>query len=126
MSLNIPIFNGFSAKNSVKKAKINLERTRNNFERQKLDLESQINQAYNDARGSFKFYEASIKTVKSRKIAFNNTQNRFQAGVMNSFDFVQAKQRYEQSLSDQIRAKFDYVFKLKVVEFYFGIPLTIK
>ena len=126
LSLNIPIFNGFAAKNSVKKAKINLERTKNNFERQKLDLESQINQAYNDARGSFKFYEASIKTVKSRKIAFNNTQNRFQAGVMNSFDFVQAKQRYEQSLSDQIRAKFDYVFKLKVVEFYFGIPLTIK
>ena len=126
LSLSIPIFNGFSSRNSVKRAKINLERSKNSLDQQKLDLESTINQAYNDTRGAYKFYEASQKTVKSRKIAFDNTQNRFQAAVMNSFDYVQAKQRYEQSLSDLIRAKFDYIFKLKVVEFYFGIPLEIK
>ncbi len=126
LSLNIPIFNGFTSRNSVKRAKINLERSKNSFERQKLDLESQINQAYNDLRGAYKFYEASQKTVKSRDIAFKNTQDRFQAGVMNSFDYVQAKQRYEQSLSDQIRSKYDYIFKLKVVEFYFGIPISIE
>ena len=126
LSLNIPIFNGFSSRNSVKRAKINLERSKNSLDQQKLDLESTINQAYNDTRGAYKFYEASQKTVKSRKIAFDNTQNRFRAGAMNSFDYVQAKQRYEQSLSDLIRAKFDYIFKLKVVEFYFGIPLEIK
>ena len=125
LSLSIPIFNGFASKNSVKRAKINLERTKNSFERQKLELESQINQAYNDSRGAYKFYEASQKTVKSREIAFKNTQDRYESGVVNSFDYVQAKQRYEQSLSDQIRAKFDYIFKLKVVEFYFGIPLSI-
>ena len=44
---------------------------------------------------------------------------------MNSFDYVQAKQRYEAAVSEAIRAKFDYVFKLKVVEFYFGLPLEI-
>ncbi|MFQ3351552.1 MAG: outer membrane protein [Candidatus Marivariicella framensis] len=126
LSLNIPIFNGFVSKNSVKRAKINLERTKNSFERQKFDLESQINQAFNDSRGAYKFYEAAQKTVKSREIAFRNTQESFQEGVINSFDYVQAKQRYEQSLSDQIRAKFDYIFKLKVVEFYFGIPLSIE
>jgi len=126
LSLNIPIFNGFVSKNSVKRAKINLERTKNSFERQKLDLESQINQAFNDSRGAYKFYEASQKTVKSREIAFKNTQESFREGVINSFDYVQAKQRYEQSLSDQIRAKFDYIFKLKVVEFYFGIPLSVQ
>jgi len=126
LSLNIPIFNGFASKNSVRRAKINLERTKNNFDRQKLDLESQINQSYNDARGAFKFYVAVQKTVISRKDAFDDAESRYTAGIMNSFDYIQAKQRYEQSLSDQIRAKFDYIFKLKVVEFYFGIPLTIK
>jgi len=126
LSLNIPIFNGFASKNSLRRAKINLERTKNTFERQKLDLESQINQSYNDARGAFKFYVAVQKTVISRKDAFDDAENRYIAGVMNSFDYIQAKQRYEQSLSDQIRAKFDYIFKLKVVEFYFGIPLSIE
>ncbi|MDG2371922.1 MAG: TolC family protein [Flavobacteriaceae bacterium] len=126
LSLSVPIFNGFNTKNSIRRAKINLERTKNNFDRQKLDLESQINQSYNDARGAFKFYVAVQKTVISRKDAFDDAESRYTAGIMNSFDYIQAKQRYEQSLSDQIRAKFDYIFKLKIVEFYFGIPLSIE
>ena len=124
LSLNIPIFNGFSARNSVKKAKINLERNKNAFEEQKLNLESTINQAFNDTRGAYKFYEAVQKTLFSRKDAFNVAQNRYEAGAMNAFDYVQAQQRYEQSISDRVRAKFDYIFKLKVLEFYFGIPIT--
>jgi len=61
LSLNIPIFNGLSVKNNIKRRKLNLKRTENLFEQTKLDLENTINQAYNNAEGAYKFYEASKK-----------------------------------------------------------------
>jgi len=123
LSLNIPIFNGLSAKNNIKRRKLNLKRLENQLEQTKLDLENTINQAYNNARGAYKFYDASEKTLIARKQAFDIAKQRFDAGVLNSFDFVQARQRYQIASSDIIRAKFDYIFKLKVLEFYFGLPL---
>ncbi len=125
IQLSIPILNGFSAKNNLKRSKVNLMRIENQFEQQKLSLESTVNQAYNDAKGAFNFYEAAKKTVVARDDAYQNATKRFDAGVMNSFEFTQIKQRYEASVSDELRAKFDYVFKLKVLEFYFGLKLEI-
>jgi outer membrane protein len=123
LSLNIPIFNGLAVKNNIKRRKLNLERIENQLEQTKLDLESTINQAYNNAKGAYKFYDASEKTLIARKQAFDIAKQRFDAGVLNSFDFVQVRQRYQIASSDIIRAKFDYIFKLKVLEFYFGLPL---
>lgn len=124
IALNIPIFNGFLAKNNVKKSKLNLERTKNTMTQQQLDLETNINQAYNDAKGASIFYEAAQKTTASRKVAYNDAQKRFEAGVLNPFNFSQIKQRYEAAVSDEVRAKYDYIFKLKVLEFFFGAPLS--
>ena len=123
LSLNIPIFNGSAARNNIKRRVLNLERIENQFEQTKLDLENTINQAYNNAEGALKFFQASDKTLIARKQAFEIANNRYEAGVMNSFDFIQAKQRYEIASSDIIRAKYDYIFKLKVLEFYFGLKL---
>ena len=123
LSINIPIFNGLSIKNNIKRRKLNLKRLENQLEQTKLDLENTINQAYNNTRGSYKFYDASEKTLIARKQAFDIAKQRFEAGVLNSFDYVQARQRYQIAASDIIRAKFDYIFKLKVLEFYFGLPL---
>ena len=123
LSLNIPVFNGKSAQNNVKRSQINVLQSQQLFEQQKLDLETTVNQAYNNANGAFKFYEASQKTILARSNALNDAQKRFEEGLMNSFQYVQAKQRYESAVSDLVRAKYDYVFKLKVLEFYFGIPI---
>ena len=124
IQLSIPIFNAFAAKNNVKRSKINLARSTFNQEQQNLDLETNINQAYNDAKGAATFYEAAKSTAEARKITFTNAQKRFTAGVLDSFNFSQIKQRYEAAVSDEVRAKYDYIFKLKVLEFYFGIPLA--
>lgn len=125
LSLNIPIFNGNAAKNNIKRRKLNLKRFENTFEQSKLDLENTINQAYNDAQGSLKFFEASRKTLKAREEAYLIAEQRFEAGVMNSYDYIQAKQRYQIAASDTVRAKYDYIFKLKILEFYFGLTITI-
>ena len=123
VSLNIPIFNGSSVRNNIKRRKLNLKRIENQFEQTKLDLENTVNQAYLNTQGAVKFFEAAEKTLKARQEAFQIAQNRFEVGVMNSFDFIKAKQRYQISASDIVRAKFDYIFKLKVLEFYFGLKL---
>jgi len=125
LQLSIPVFNGKSLSNAVKRSKVNLQRSKNLFSQQQLDLETSVNQAFNDSKGSYKLYEAALKTENATRRAADDALERFQAGAMNSFDYVQAKQRYEAAVSEAIRAKFDYVFKLKVVEFYFGLPLEI-
>ncbi|MGB0255682.1 MAG: TolC family protein [Flavobacteriaceae bacterium] len=125
LQLSIPVFNGNSLSNAVKRSQVNLQRSKNLFSQQQLDLETSVNQAFNDSKGSYKLYEAALKTENATRRTADDALERFQAGAMNSFDYVQAKQRYEAAVSDAIRAKFDYVFKLKVVEFYFGLPLEI-
>lgn len=123
LSLNIPILNGFTVKNSIKRSKIFLERTKLQFEQDKLTLESTINQVWNDARNALKSYEAAEKTVEARRTAYDYSRERFNVGLMNSFDFSQAQGRLDNAEAELIRAKYDYIFRLKVLEFYFGIPL---
>ncbi len=123
VQLNVPIFNRFSARNNVRRSKIALKRNELQFLQDKLDLENTINQAWNDTRGSLKAYEAADKTLTSRKEAFQYAKERFNVGLMNSFDFSQAQARLENAEAELIRTKYDYIFRLKVLEFYFGIPL---
>ena len=123
--INVPVFNGFAASASVKRNKINLLRSQNQSEQQKLDLENTINQAYNNAEAAYQFYIASGKTLDSRKKAYENASKRYEVGAMDSFNFVQIKQLFETAISDNIRAKYDYIFKLKVIEFYFGINISL-
>jgi outer membrane protein len=125
LSLSIPILNNLSNRTNVNRTKINILRSVNSLQQKKLDLENSVNQSYNDAKGAYKAYLASQKLVVARKLAFEYAQNKFEVGSMNSFDFTQAKQRYELAQSELIRTKYDYIFKLKVLDFYFGVPIKV-
>ena len=78
-------------------------------------------------RGGINFPESPIaiqaakKTELARKTAYNYAKERFENGALNSINFFQAQQLYESAQSDLIKAKYDYIFKIKVLEFYFGI-----
>lgn len=124
LSLSIPIFNGFSVKNNVQRNKVNLERAKYQEEQASLDLETTVYKAYNDAKGALKAYEAAQKTLEARKEAFNYSKERYNVGLLNAFDYNQSQNRYEAAQSEVIRTKYDYIFKLKVLEFYFGIPIV--
>jgi outer membrane protein len=125
LSLSIPILNNLSNRTNVDRTKVNILRSINSLEQKKLDLENTVNQSYNDAKGAYKAYEASQKLVLARESAFEYAQSKFEVGAMNSFDFTQAKQRFELAQSELIRTKYDYIFKLKVLEFYFGVPISV-
>jgi len=120
LQLSIPIFNGMANNTNIRRNKINIQKSTYALEQVKLDLENTINQAYNDAKGSLKAHQAAEKTVAARKLAYEYAKERFDNGGMNTFNFLQAGQRYEAAQSELIKTKYNYIFKLKVLEFYFG------
>lgn len=125
--LDVPIFNGLSTRTNVQRNRINLERTEYQLEQAKLDLESNVYQAYVDAKGAAKAYEASLKALESQELAFEYATERYDVGLTNAFDYSQSKQRYDNAKINVNQTKYDYIFKLKVLELYFGIdPEEIK
>lgn len=125
VQLSVPIFNGFSTRNNIDRAKIDVERAKLQFEQDKLDLENTVNQAYVAVNTSAKAYEAAEKTLEARRLAFEYAKERFEVGLMNSFEYSQAQARIDNAEADVIRTKYDYIFRIKILEFYFGLPVTL-
>ncbi|TBW30176.1 TolC family protein [Gramella sp. KN1008] len=123
VQLNVPILNGFATRNQVRRNEVGVLRAEYNLEQAELDLEANIYQAFTDAKGAFKAYEAAIVAEEAQSKAFEYATERYDVGLTNAFDFSQAKVRYENAQREVLRAKYDYIFKLKVVELYFGIPV---
>ena len=94
-----------------------------NLEQAKLTLQSNIERAFTDARAALKTYVAAQKSRESQKLAFDNAQERFNIGAMNSFDLEQTRNRLINAEASLINAKYDFVFKTKVLDFYAGKSL---
>jgi outer membrane protein len=119
--LRIPIFNGFSTRNSVKRNEINVKRSENQLEQAELDLESNVYQAYVDAQGAAKSYEAAQAAVTSQQKAFDYSQKRYDVGLINSLDFTQSKFRLTDAKNRLVQAKYNLIFNIKVLELFFGV-----
>jgi len=126
VQLNIPILNGFSAKTNLDRFKIALERSKTNEKQAVLDLERNVYTAITNAKVALNAYDAAVAAFDARKEAFNYAKEKYAVGMMNSFDFNQAQTLYTNSQSEVLRTKYDYIFKVKIVEFYFGIPIIEK
>lgn len=126
LQINVPLLNGFATRGRVQRSKINQERSKYLLEQAELDLERTVYQAYNDLLNAKKTYEAAIKTKEARKFAFDFSKDRYDVGLLNSFDFNQSSLLYENAQSEVVRTKYDYIFRIKLLEFYFGIPIIQK
>ena len=124
-SLNIPIFNRFSNRNNIQRSKISIKKAKLQFEQDKLSLEANIQQAYVDVSTFYKAYEAAEKTLEARRLAYQYSKERFDVGLMNAFDFSQAQSRVDNAEANAVQTKYDYIFRLKILEFYFGIPISL-
>ncbi len=126
LQLNIPIFNGFATRNNVHRSKIALERSQISLQQAELDLERNVYTAIIDAKGALNSYESAVVALEARQGAIDYAKERFDVGIMNAFEFNQAQTLYINAQSEVLRTKYDYIFKTKIVEFYFGIPITQK
>ena len=121
--LSIPFLNGFATRNQVRRSEIGVLRAEYQLEQAELDLEANVYQAVTDAKNALKAYEAALVAAEAQERAFEYATERYDVGLTNAFDFSQAKVRYENAQREVLRAKYDYIFNLKVVELYFGIPV---
>lgn len=124
--LNIPILNGFSTRNTVERNKVALDRSRLTFDQQNLDLERNVYTAFTDAQGALKAYDAAVSADEARAEALVYAKERYEVGLINVFDLNQAQTLSVNAQSEVLRTKYDFIFKVKILEFYFGIPIYQK
>ncbi|MGB4773680.1 MAG: TolC family protein [Daejeonella sp.] len=123
-NLTIPIFNGYAARSSVRKAKINLQNTEINEQLSKNNLNKVINQAVSDLRAAERRFNSAQTAYESSKEAFNVISQRYTVGLVNSLDFNQSQTNLNKAQFDVIQARYDLIFRSKVIDFYLGNPLT--
>ncbi|MDR1879895.1 MAG: TolC family protein, partial [Tannerellaceae bacterium] len=124
-SLSIPIFNRFQVRNSVRTARINIINRELMVENSKKALYKEIQQAFYNATAAQEKYKASEKSVDASKEAFSYAQERYNAGKSTVFEYNESKTKYAQSLSEQAQAKYNFIFRAKILDFYNGISLTL-
>jgi len=120
MNISIPIFSRNQTKAQVKKSKIQEETTNLALDQVKISLESTIQRAFTDARAALKAFEAAQLSLGSQELAFENSQERYALGALNSFDLEQSRIRLLNARSSLINAKYDFIFKTKVLDYYLG------
>jgi outer membrane protein len=122
-TLNIPIFNGLQTYTAVKNAKINALNVKLSQDLNKQNLYKNIAQAHANAKASLNKYNATRSSVEAAGESFKYAEQKFNAGVISAMDFSTAKNRLFAAESNMLQAKYDYVFKLKVLDYYQGKPL---
>jgi outer membrane protein len=125
LSLNIPILNGWQVNKSIANSKLSVESSQFTLEGTKKQLYKNIQKAYSDAVAALKKYNASLKAVASSEESFRYTEQKFNVGMVTSVDYNASKTQLLNAQSDMSQAKYEYIFKTKVLDFYKGIPLSL-
>ena len=125
LTMSIPILNGWQVNKNIANSKLYVERSQYSLEGTRKQLYKNIQQAYTDAVAALKKYNSSIKAVTSTEESFRYTEQKFNVGMVTSVDYNAAKTQLLNSQSDMAQAKYEFVFKTKVLDFYKGIPLSL-
>lgn len=123
-NLSIPLFNGWATNSSIKRSKLSFENARLNALQTKNTVFKNVQQAHADALAALNKYAAANKSVTAQEKAFLYTEKKYNAGLLNSIDYVNARNNYTKSQSDLIQSKFDLILKIKVLDYYLGKPLS--
>ena len=125
LSLNIPIFNKWSVRNAVAQSKIQIENSQLNAQQAKNQLRKNMEQAYADQLAAYKKYQATQKAVIAFREAFTYINERYELGMVNSYEFNESKNKLITAESDELRAKYDLIFKVKLYEFYTSLKFEL-
>jgi len=120
INLSIPLFNGFNARSNVRRAKINYQNTQVEEQLTKNNLNKVIYQAVADLRAAESKYESTTNAFASQKDAFYVIEQRYNVGLANSVEYSTALTNRNRAEIDMIQAKYDLLFKSKVIDYYLG------
>ncbi len=123
-SLSVPIFNGGQVRRNINQAKIQMLNAQYNLENAENQLRQNIEQAYADAKAALKSYTAAEQTLEANRLAYEYAEQRYELGMINAFEYNDSKNRWMRANSDLLQAKYDFIFKVKILEFYKSSSLT--
>lgn len=123
LSLSIPILNGLSASSNVQRSVITHRQAEITAKEQRNNLRQNIERAFNDVLAANRSYDQSLKQVEAQEESYRVTQRSYELGAMNFIDFQVAQNNLFQARTNLLLAKYDYIFKLKILDFYQDKPL---
>ncbi|TVQ14591.1 MAG: TolC family protein [Bacteroidetes bacterium] len=120
LSLRIPIFNRWEVRTRIQQSRVALDRAQNQYELTRNNLNKAIQQAHADALAAFQKYQATVKSLDAFSESFNYTRQRFDLGMVSSVEFNESQTRVARAEREALQAKYDFIFKMKIMEFYMG------
>lgn len=123
VSMTIPVFNGWQVNTNIRNTRLNLQSQQYQLELTRANLFKEIQQAHADALAALQRYFASVQAVASMEETFRYTEQRFELGMMNFVDYSATKTQLAIAQSDMLQAKFEYIFRSKILDFYTGKPI---
>lgn len=124
-NLSVPIFDRFQTRNQVRQAHLNIENQQLILENVKLALFKEIQQAYQNATASQAKFISTEKAYEASAESFKYAEERYQIGKTSVFEYNEAQTRLISSKSEQIQAKYDFVFRSKILDFYQGKEIDV-
>ena len=123
LSLSFPIFNRFTTRNAVRQARVAVESQRLALENTRKTLYKEMQQAYYNAVAAQKQYQSSQTACDAASASFILMQKKYENGKANSTEFEEQKTRYMKAQADHLQAKYTYIFRQKILNYYRGEPL---
>lgn len=118
VGMSIPLLNGYQSRSAMERARINVMNQQLIQEQQHLQLKQDIYKAYTDATASLQKYTAAQKTVAASQKAYDFATKRYNLGLMNAIEYLTTQNNLFKAQTDMISARYDYLFKMKILEFY--------
>lgn len=125
LTLSVPIFNRFQVKNGISNAELQISDFQYRLQTASNALRKEIEQAYTNAIASLNRYISSEKAVESMEEAFRYVEEKFNVGMVNSVDYNLQKSQLTAAQSQLLQAKYEYIFRTKILDFYNGIPIEL-
>ncbi len=126
VQLSVPIYNNYQVKHSIQRAELDYQNNKLATQRTKENLKIQVQTALADSRSAKLQYEASQVALNAQQAAFENTEKKYNLGAANTFEFTNAKNQLDAAQLNTLIAKYDYLFKTVVLDFFMGKQITLK
>lgn len=125
LNLNIPLYSQGRTRNAITQARIQQKNQKYQADLLRQQLRQAVEQAYNDMKLAQSNFEARQKQVEALELNFKAVESRFNAGASNAVDYNLAKLNLDQAKAQLIRAKYEYLFRIKVLDFYMNKPIEL-
>lgn len=125
-TLSVPVLNNWQVNNNIQRSKINLERSKLNLNQTRNQVYRTITQAVLDLEAAKARYTAALNSYEAGNLSYKNAEQRFNAGAMNFTDYTVSKNNFMRAEATMLQAKYEFIFRQKVVDFYNGKPITLQ